>query len=522
MAITETRPETALEAHINPWDAGDEYPSVAAALGSGDHKTIGRFYIGFALLFGLAAWAMQGLSMLDAGGIEVLPDDAVGQVYTLGRFALVLLFAVPLFLGVATYVVPLQVGASTVAFPRAAALAFWTWLLGSVILVVAYAANGGVGGGRLKAVDLSYLALGVIVVALLLGTVCVLTTLVALRTPGMHLDRVPMFSWGVFVAGSIWLLTMPVLLANIALIYVDHRFGRPSEFGVAALQWSQLQWFFQQPQAFAFAIPVLGAVGDIVATTSGERQRHRGLLLAAIGAFGIFSFGAFAQEVFNEDVWEQVLFVGVGLLIVIPVLALLGGWASTLRAGKVRLTTALLGALTAGLTLLVAVVASGLYVIKPLQLHDSVAFQAGLLATVIAAASLGAIAGLHHWAPKITGHLASEGLGKLSVLLGFAGAMLAGLPLCILGFANRFDGINDAADALNVVAALGAASVLGALALTALSLLAATKGPDAGDDPWNGQTLEWATTSPPPNGNFATLAVVRSAEPLLDTEEEQS
>lgn len=138
MAITETRPETATETHTNPWDTGEEYPAVAVVLGTGDHKTLGRFYIGFALLFGIVAWVLQGLVTLDAAGTDVLGADTTSQIFTLGRLSLVLLFAIPLLVGVATVVVPLQVGASTIAFPRAAAAAFWTWLLGSVLLLIAY------------------------------------------------------------------------------------------------------------------------------------------------------------------------------------------------------------------------------------------------------------------------------------------------------------------------------------------------------------------------------------------------
>jgi heme/copper-type cytochrome/quinol oxidase subunit 1 len=135
MALTETRPDTTVtvpvEEHVNPWDTGEEYPSLARIIGSGDHKTLGRLYIGLALVFGLVAWVLQTLSAVD--GIEdadLIPEDTVFQIYTLGKLSLVFLAGVPLLIGLATYVVPLQVGSRTVAFPRAAAAAFWTWVLG--------------------------------------------------------------------------------------------------------------------------------------------------------------------------------------------------------------------------------------------------------------------------------------------------------------------------------------------------------------------------------------------------------
>jgi heme/copper-type cytochrome/quinol oxidase subunit 1 len=530
MAITETRPESVTETHINPWDTGEEYPAIAVVLGSGDHKTLGRFYIGFALLFGVVAWALQGLVTLDASGVDVLRADTVSQVFTLGRLSLVLLFAVPLFVGIGTLVVPLQVGAATIAFPRAAAAAFWTWLLGSALMLIAYGANGGVAGGRAKAVELAYLAVGLTTVALLLATICIVTTVVTLRAPGMHLDRVPMFSWGMFVAGSIWLLTFPVFLANVLLIYVDYRFGRPTDFGVGANQWAQLTWLFEQPQLLALAIPVLGAIGDIVTTSAGARQRNRGVMLAAIGAFGALSFGAFAQPYFNEDVWKQVLFVVVGVVVIVPVVLLFSGWATTMMRGKPTITAGSVGALLSALLLMLAAVGSALYVIRPLRLQPGErvdlplanVYQTGLLGLVVGAVVVGAIASLHFWCPKITGRMANDSFGKLLVLGGAGGAALVGVPLCVLGFANRWDALADAADALHLVSTVGAALLLAVLLLTGASLLAASRGPRAADDPWDGQTLEWATASPPPTGNFGELPPIESPEPLLDAKEAAS
>ena len=141
----------------------------------------------------------------------------------------------------------MQVGANTIAFPRAAAMAFWGWLIGSGLVVAAYAVDGGPVGSRAKAVDLSYAGLALVLAALIVATVCVLTTVIALRTPGLWLDRMPMFSWSMVVAGTLWLLTLPVLLANILLIYIDHHYGRPALFGIGSNQWPQLSWAFAQP-----------------------------------------------------------------------------------------------------------------------------------------------------------------------------------------------------------------------------------------------------------------------------------
>ena len=515
MAITETRPEPAtVETHVNPWGQGDEYPSFVQSLGSSDHKTIGRLFCGFSLAFGVAAWVLVGLASLhDIEDVDIIGSDHIFQVFTISRLALVFLFAVPFFLGLAIYLVPLQIGASTIAFPRAAAAAFWTWLLGAVLLIISYAANGGIGGIRSNPIDLTYLALGVTVMALLLAAVCVATTVVTLRAPGLRLDHVPMFSWAMLVATSLWLLSLPVLLANLLLIFVDHRLGRPSDFGVGLNQWPQVVWAFQQPQVFVYAIPVLGVVGDVVATMFGVRQKNRGVMLAALAAFGILSFGAWAQGFFNEEVATQWLYIGMGFAILLPMFALLGGWGTAMREGKPRINAATAGALLAMVPLLLAGLTSALYVIEPLDLQTRPYAQYGVLVLVAGSVTVAGSAALAYWAPKIWGRTPNNGLGFLAVLAGFGGSVLAGGALVVNGFQT------DSSDFLNGAAAAGLVFLAGGVLLSVVSLLA--RGPAESDDPWAGKTLEWATSSPPPPGNFGELAPVMSAEPLLDWRDPQ-
>ena len=518
MALTDTRPETATEAAPSPTSSG---PAPVSLLGTGDHKAIGAIYVLLSLVFGVAGWAVTALSGAhQLGDGAFLTDRSAVTLFTLGRLGLVLLVMVPLLLGLATYVVPLQVGANTVAFPRAAAAALWTWLLSGGVLIVVNAIDGGVGGGRQDAVDLGMLAIAGLVLALCIGTVCVITTAITLRTPGMSLDRVPMFTWATVVGGSIWLLTLPVLAANVALIYVDHHYGRPSDYGVGPSQWAQLSWLVGQPQIYAFMIPGLGIISDVVATLTGVRQRQRGMLLAGIGAFGVLSVGAFAQRYFYPQVQDQAVFAAMSVLIVFATLALLGGWATTLRARRPSARSPLALALVAALLLLLGTVAGAVFVVTPLRLRETAVFGYGQFALVAAAVLAAGAAGVMFWAPKAIGRKAADGVGLVAALALLAGGALAGLPLVVLAFANRFSGLADAADALNGIAvagdallALGALLVLGALA-------SAGRGARVDADVWGtGQTLEWSCPSPPPPGNFGELAVVRTPEPLLDAAE---
>ena len=515
MAMTDTRPESGT-GDATAADTGVAH--TVNLLGTGDHKALGITWIVFSLVFGVAGWIVTAIwSTNGVGDGDLVSADAARTLFTGGHLGLVLLVIIPLFLGLATYVVPLQVGANTVAFPRAAAAALWAWVLSAGVFIVANAIDGGIGGGREKAVSIGLLAIIGLAFALMLATVCAVTTAIALRTPGLSLDRAPFFSWATIVGGAIWMLTLPVLVANVLLIYVDHRYGRPSDYGVPAAQWQQLSWVVGQPQVYAFAVPGLGIISDIVATLAGVRQRNRGLVYVGIGGFAILSVGAWAQPYFYDKVEDEAVYAGMAFLIVLPVLLLLAAWGTTLRAGKLSAKSPLGLSLISGLLLLLAVVAGALYVITPLELRETDVYGAGQFALVLGAALAAASAGVMYWAPKMTGREAADGLGKLNVLVLLGGGALAGLPLVVLGFATKFDGLEDAADALWVLSAVGAALLaLGAL-LTLLALVSTGRGASVEADPWGtGQTLEWACPSPPPAGNFGELAVVRSPEPLLD------
>jgi cytochrome c oxidase subunit 1 len=446
-----------------------------------------------------------------------LSGSAADTLLSASELGFILLVAIPLFIGLATYITPLQVGSAAIAFPRAAALALWTWILSSGLFIIANCVDGGIGGSREQAVDLGLLAIVGLVLALLLGTVCVLTTVIGLRSPGMSLDRLPMFSWSMFVAGSVWMLTLPVLVANVVLIYVDHHYGRPSEFGVSSVQGIQIGWVISQPQIYAYAIPVFGIAADIIATLSGRRQPNRSAMLVAIGAFGALSVGAYAQPYFFPEVRDQIVWAAMGVLIVLPVLAMLGGWAALLRGGKPALRSPLPLALVSVVLVLLAVVGGALAALTPLELRETPYVALGQLALIIAAVLTSGVAGLIYWAPKFGGRRAPEPVGLLSVLVMLGGGLLAGLPLIVLGFSTKFTALADLSDAMQYVAIAGDALLALGAVLGLLALASTFRGEAADSDAWGtGQTLEWMCSSPPVAGDFAELVTVTSAEPLLD------
>lgn len=507
----------------------------------GDHKTTGRLFIGFSLVFGilgLAATAAYEATAANESWASTAADASF-QLFTLGRLLLLFGFVVPMFVGLAILLVPLQVGAATVAFPRAAALAFWVWLTTTAMLCACYLANGGVGGGSKNAQLLALLCVIGMVVALLLGSTCAVVTAIGFRAPNMTMNEVPLYTWAFLVAASVWLLTLPVWLGNVILVFIDVRYGVPGSFGAVNDQWAQLGWILSPPQVFAFAIPVLGVAGDSVATLSGGvRMRSRGAVLSAIGAFGLLSIGAWAQPYFVPKVYTVAPAIGQTVLLIVPVLVIVTALASTMRRGSPRAASPALAALAAMLLLATACIGAILFTIGNFSLQKTpggLNLTAAALAAPDAAplytwsgfflllgvAVVGAVGGLYLWSSKITGKTLGDGGGKILVLVALVGGFVAALPLAAIGFANKWSDLASSAKALFAISSIGMAVLLLALVGLGLALLSsAQRDATTPPDPWgHGQSLEWLAASPPPTANFPELPTVSSAEPLLDLNE---
>src|SRR5262245_41039448 len=212
MTVTEAPRDEAVEAAATPIPSAP--PSgLAAVVGSGDPRTIGKLFVGTALLFLISSavfGALVGVEQYDSATSEIFGADTTMRVSTLHATAALFLGVVPLLIGLATAIVPLQVGASTVAFPRASAAAYWVWLVSSGLVLASSAIDGGPFGPDADAVALYIAGLVAVAVALVVATISVVTTVLALRAPGMSLRRTPLFSWSVLVGGTVWLLALPV------------------------------------------------------------------------------------------------------------------------------------------------------------------------------------------------------------------------------------------------------------------------------------------------------------------------
>jgi len=527
MTLTETRPE----AVAVPATAGPKslVPTRGPAtwLTTADSATIGRLFIGTSMLFALGALGLGGLAAVErVAPADAFLSNAALRLLSLGIVGLAFMVVVPLWTGVAIAIVPLQVGARTVAFPRAAALSFWGWLGGAGLIIGSYAGHGGPDGTSPNSVGLFIVGLGLLAVSLVIASISVATTVLTLRVPGMYLDRVPFFAWAAMVTAIGMVLTLPVLVGALIYYYVDHRYGGGALPDGSLLQ--GISWSFRQPTTLLIALPVLGFAGDVTPVFARTRVAIPSAVYGAIGLCLVLGYGAWVLDVLIPSVRSDFLFQVVSVAAVLPVLMVLGMVGHTLRLGKPKFGTPLIAAVTSLLLLLGGTVISALVGIEPLNLVGTAAEQAQTDAMLLASL-VAAVGALTYWAPKLWGRLLPNAATSGLVVLGFLGVGLAAGANLMLGWvgdqpawASVFDDKRDYTGVLNVLVAAGYWLVLLMVLSFGLLLLkiVVSKSEAVADDPWEGHTLEWATTSPPPPGNFATpLEVVHSDRPVLDRRE---
>jgi len=457
-------------------------------------------------------------------------------MWGLARFALVFMVVVPLFVGLATVVVPMQIGSSNIAFPRAALASAWGYVFGSLIVIISVFAGGGWGAldavttGEADAIQLTLLGTGLLLGSLLLASVCLATTVISLRTAGMGLMKAPLFAWSILVASSVWLLTLPVAIANLIIVTVDLR-GGPLVFGdpQSSSIYEQLAWVFEQPQIYAIAIPALGVLGSVIPVSAESRHFNHAAMVIVIGLAGLLSIGGWSQPFFG-DTRSYLVYVAFGLAAGLPVFGALALYGLTLFKGQrpVGIPTAhFAGSLIAVLLLLGAVSVGGLRVIEPLELIGTTADTAVMNFTAFAALTA-ALAGLAFWSSKIFSSPANPFLGLVGVLSFAGAASLLGLSGLIAGFDgapdNLLGDVSHLAETMSIVSVLGAlAGFGGATALFGLVSLSLMSTSVDEADPWGGHTLEWATATPVATDNFdGPIARVKSEAPLLDGAAEES
>jgi cytochrome c oxidase subunit I len=539
MTLLEERPEAADQA------APDALAPPALAdhwLDTSDHKRLGLLFVYGALVFVVVG----GVLGLVIGAKQVSPGlslatDRWVRLYSMHTTVSVLLFLTAIWLGLATYVVPLQIGSGRLAAPRLLATGFWLYLAGGGCFVASYIIGNVNGTGITSPVPLTHIpggvntatslwivSLAVIASGFMLASASLFVTVAMLRTSGLTLLRLPAFSWATLVASAVTLLATPVFLGGLLMLYLDQHFGGDlfdvSHSKAAIPVWQHTLWLYGRPDVFLLTLIGLGAASDIVATHARRPLLNHQVALVALGLFGALSLTTFAA---GDSATRAVVVPTYGVLTCL-VIAPLGVsvllWLGTLAQGRPRFHVSLLfvaGAILLWLT--GAANAIGAAVQGVDGFGGNSAWVAGNAHVVVfGAPTLLAIGALYHWAPKIWGRRLNAMVGSLAFLSLFGGLLASGLAYYFLGYngvqLGQVDQITSYQKGLYGLAeAGGALVVLGLLAVLAdlAASVGAKRGPEAGDDPYEGLTLEWATTSPPPPHGFDVVPEVRSAAPLL-------
>ncbi len=536
------------EAPVMPEDPGDheqpEATGILAWLTTTDHKRIGISYMVTAFAFFLLAGALAMVMRAELAqpGLEVVEAGTYNQLFTMHGTIMMFLFIGPFAFGLANYLVPLQIGAPDMSFPRLNALSYWLFLGGGLTVVSAFLTSGGAADFGWFAyaplstsayspevgADLWLVGLTLTGFSAILTAVNIVTTVFTMRAPGMTLFRMPVFTWNMLVTSVLVLMAFPVLTAASVLLFADRHFGAhifdPSAGGSPIL-WQHLFWFFGHPEVYIVVLPYFGVFTELFAVFSWRPVfGYKGIVFATLGIAAL-SMGVWAHHMFSTGAVLLPFFSGLSFLIAVPTGVKFFNWIGTMWAGRLTFQTPMLFAMGFLVTFLIGGLTGVLLASPPLdfQLHDSYFVVAHMHYVLFGGSVFGVFASIYLWFPKMTGRLLSERLGKLHFVTVFVGFHLTFLVQHLLGMQGMPRRIADyrEADGFTTLNALSSAGAF----LTGISTLfllwnvfrSLRRGEPAGDDPWGGHTLEWATTSPPPPQNFdRPLPPIRSNRPVFD------
>ncbi len=506
------------------------------------HRSVAKRYIVttfvFFLLGGIAALLMRW--QLAAPEKHFLNPDTYNQLFTTHGSNMMFLFAVPVMEAMALYLIPLMIGTRNVAFPRLNAYGYWVFLTGGLLLWTSLFFNSAPDVGWFaypplsstfdpgRRADIWAQLVTFTEIAALVAAVEVIVTVAKLRAPGMTLARMPLFVWSMLVTAFMIIFAMPaVMLASNNFLAADRaistQFLNPAEGGDVLL-WQHMFWFFGHPEVYIMFIPGLGMVSMIVATFSRRQVFGYPVMVVSLIVTGFVGFGLWVHHMFATGLPQigESFFTAASLMIAIPSGVQIFCWLATLWSGRPVWKTPLLwiagfifvfvlGGLTG------VILAS---VPLDLQVHDSFFVVAHFHYVIIGGVVFPLMGGVHYWFPKITGRMLSETLGKVGFWLFFIFFNVTFFPMHFLGIMGMPRRVytylpETGWGPLNLLSTIGAIGLAVSLVVFLVNVILSWRsGEPAGDDPWGGDSLEWATSSPPAPYNFLHIPVATARAPL--------
>ncbi|MBV6807423.1 cytochrome o ubiquinol oxidase subunit I [Xanthomonas euvesicatoria] len=503
-----------------------------------DHKRIGVMYIIVALVMLLRGFADAAMmrtqqALAGGGGEGVLPPHHYDQIFTAHGVIMIFFMAMPFMTGLLNLIVPLQIGARDVAFPFLNSLSFWLFVAGAALINIslgvgefaqtgwlAYPPLSGLEYSPGVGVDYYIWALQVSGLGTLLTGINFFVTIMRMRAPGMTLMRMPIFTWTALITNILIIAAFPILTVALALLGADRYLGThffTNDGGGNAMMYVNLIWIWGHPEVYILILPAFGIFSELIATYSRKRLFGYTSMVYATSCIGVLSFVVWLHHFFTMGSGANVnAFFGITTMIIsIPTGVKIFNWLFTMFRGRVHMTSPVLWTIGFIITFTIGGMTGVMLAIPAVDfvLHNSLFLIAHFHNVIIGGVVFGYLAGLTYWFPKAFGFKLNEKIGKASFWCWIIGFFVAFMPLYVLGFMGMTRRMNtynhpDWAPWL-YVAAVGAAIIGMGIFLNLVqigySVWKRKEHMDYTGDPWDGRTLEWATSSPPPFYNFAVL-----------------
>ncbi|MGJ4139235.1 cytochrome c oxidase subunit I [Corynebacterium jeikeium] len=509
-----------------------------------DHKLLGIMYLIMSFTFFMVGGLMALLIRLElfAPGQQFLSNEQFNQLFTMHGTIMLLLYGSPMVFGFANYILPLQIGAPDVAFPRLNAFGFWMTTAGGVVMLLGFLTPGGAadfgwtmympladathspGVGS----ELWILGVGVGGIGTIASAVNMITTILCLRAPGMTMFRMPIFTWNILVTSLLVLLIFPLLTAAALGVFYDRKLGGHiyDAGNGGAILWQHLFWFFGHPEVYVLALPFFGIVSEVFPVFSRKPMfGYVGLVFATL-SIAALSMAVWAHHMFVTGAVMLPFFSFMTFLIAVPTGMKFFNWLGTMWKGRLTFETPMIFAVGFFATFLFGGLTGVMLASPALDFHvsDTYFVVAHFHYTLFGTVTYASFAGIYFWFPKMTGRMLDEKLGKIHfwlVTIGFHTTFLVQHWLGNMGMPRRYADYlpTDGFTTLNQISTVGACI----LAISMIPFLwNVFKSYRYGevvtvDDPWGyGNSLEWATSCPPPRHNFDSMPRIRSERPAFE------
>ncbi|MDI7862154.1 cytochrome o ubiquinol oxidase subunit I [Rhizobiaceae bacterium n13] len=518
-------------------------------LTSVDHKKIGIMYIILAVIMLLRGFSdaimmrlQQAIAFGGSGGY--LPPHHYDQIFTAHGVIMIFFVAMPLVTGLMNFVVPLQIGARDVSFPFLNNFSFWMTVAGAIIVMLSlfigeFARTGWLAYPPLSGADYSpgvgvdYYIWGLQVAGIgtTLSGINLIATIIKMRAPGMTLMKMPVFTWTSLCTNVLIVATFPILAATLALLTLDRYAGMnffTNDLGGNPMMYVNLIWIWGHPEVYILVLPAFGVFSEVVSTFCGKRLFGYTSMVYATVVITVLSYLVWLHHFFTMGAGASVnAFFGITTMIIsIPTGAKIFNWLFTMYRGRIRFEVPMLWTMGFMVTFVIGGMTGVLLAVPPADfvLHNSLFLIAHFHNVIIGGVVFGMFAGITYWFPKAFGYKLDPFWGKMSFWFWLVGFYFAFMPLYVLGLMGVTRRVNEFEDpSLQiwfVIAAFGAALIAVGIASFIIQLIVSffkrDQLRDTTGDPWDGRTLEWSTSSPPPEYNFAFTPVIHDHDTWWD------